>query len=48
MGADEQTTMADALRMAVTTVDDRGHLLPLEAPQETALALRELWSQARA
>lgn len=48
MGAAEQTTMADALGVAVMTVDDRGHLLPLEAPQETAVALRELWSQARA
>lgn len=46
MGADAQTVMADAVKIKVTQIPDRGHLLPLEAPRETAVALRGLWGRA--
>ena len=48
MGAPEQERMAQALGVAVVSVPDRGHLLPLEAPRECAAALSDLWDRARA
>ena len=48
MGPEVQATMAEALGVEVITVPDRGHLLPLEAPGETAEELRALWDRARA
>lgn len=47
MAAETQAPMASALGVEVTTIADRGHLLPLEAAVDTADALRELWGRAR-
>lgn len=47
MGSEQQVIMAQALGVEAATVPGRGHLLPLEAPSETAEALRALWDRAR-
>lgn len=48
MASETQKPMAKALGTKVITVDGRGHLLPLEAPDQTAAALRELTERVRA
>lgn len=45
--AASQKEMAAALGVGVDTVEGRGHLLPLEAPEEVAAILRDLWKRAR-
>lgn len=48
MGPEVQLPMAEALGVEVDTVADRGHLLPIEAPDRVATALTELWRRAQA
>lgn len=47
MGAEPQQVMADALQIEVTDLPGVGHLVPVEAPAETAEALQQLWDAAR-
>lgn len=46
MGPETQQPMAEALGVPLTTIMERGHLLPLEAPDEVAAALTEVRRQA--
>lgn len=42
-----QQPMADALGVEVTIIENRGHLLPIEAPDEVATALTELYHRSQ-
>jgi pimeloyl-ACP methyl ester carboxylesterase len=46
--AAEAQAMADALGVPVHTVEDAGHLTPLEAPREVATAISQVLAAAEA
>ena len=47
MPPESQPIMAEALGVGVIEIESCGHLLPLEAPEASVQALRELWDAAR-